>query len=82
MPDNQYTDDTLMLAQVTQAPDSQMLQSDAGFRPTQRERRATGCVDPASSYKFERYDVRHDWTQYTDVAEANPAKLREMRDLM
>ena len=30
--------------------------------------------DPASAYKFELYDVRHDWTQYTDVAAANPAK--------
>jgi hypothetical protein len=28
------------------------------------------------------YDVGHDWTQYTDVAAANPAKLREMTDLM
>jgi hypothetical protein len=26
--------------------------------------------------------VRHDWTQYTDVAAANPAKMREMTDLM
>ena len=39
-------------------------------------------TDPASAYKFELYDVRHDWTQYTDVAEANPAKVREMTDLM
>jgi arylsulfatase A-like enzyme len=38
--------------------------------------------DPASAYKFELYDVRHDWTQYSDVAEANPAKVREMTDLM
>jgi arylsulfatase A-like enzyme len=38
--------------------------------------------DPASAYKFELYDVRHDWTQYTDVAAANPAKMREMTDLM
>ena len=38
--------------------------------------------DPASAYKFELYDVRHDWTQYTDVATANPAKVREMTDLM
>ena len=38
--------------------------------------------DPASAYKFELYDVRHDWTQYTDVAAANPAKVREMTDLM
>jgi arylsulfatase A-like enzyme len=39
-------------------------------------------LDPASAYKFELYDVRHDWTQYTDVAAANPHKLREMTDLM
>jgi arylsulfatase A-like enzyme len=38
--------------------------------------------DPASAYKFELYDVRHDWTQYTDVAAANPARMREMTDLM
>ena len=39
-------------------------------------------LDPGSAYKFELYDVRHDWTQYTDVAAANPAKVREMTDLM
>ena len=39
-------------------------------------------LDPASAFKFELYDVRHDWTQYTDVAAANPAKVREMTDLM
>ena len=39
-------------------------------------------LDPASAYKFELYDVKHDWTQYTDVAATNPAKLREMTDLM
>ncbi len=39
-------------------------------------------TDPASAYKFELYDVRHDWTQYTDVAAANAPKLREMTDLM
>ncbi len=38
--------------------------------------------DPATAFKFELYDVRHDWTQYTDVAAANPAKVREMTDLM
>jgi hypothetical protein len=38
--------------------------------------------DPASAYKFELYDVRHDWTQFTDVAAANPAKMQEMKDLM
>jgi arylsulfatase len=39
-------------------------------------------LDPASAYKFELYDIRHDWTQYTDVAAANPGKVREMTDQM
>jgi arylsulfatase A-like enzyme len=39
-------------------------------------------LNPASAYKFELYDVQHDWTQYSDVAAANPAKVREMTDLM
>jgi arylsulfatase len=38
--------------------------------------------DPAGAYKMELYDVRHDWTQFSDVAAANPAKVREMTDLM
>lgn len=38
--------------------------------------------DPASAFKFELYDLKHDWTQYTDVAAANPVKLQEMKDLM
>jgi arylsulfatase len=38
--------------------------------------------DPATHYKFELYDTRHDWTQYTDVAAANPDKVKEMTDLM
>ena len=36
----------------------------------------TAILDPATAYKFELYDVRHDWTQYTDVAAANPAKVQ------
>ena len=42
----------------------------------------TAIQDPASAFKFELYDVRNDWTQFTDVAAANPDKVREMRDLM
>ena len=42
----------------------------------------TAILDPASAYKFELYDVRHDWTQYADVAAQNPDKVREMTDLM
>jgi arylsulfatase len=38
--------------------------------------------DPATAFKMELYDIRHDWTQYNDVAAANPVKVREMRDLM
>ncbi|MBN9510615.1 MAG: arylsulfatase [Alphaproteobacteria bacterium] len=39
-------------------------------------------LDPAAAFKFELYDLRNDWTQFTDVAEANPRKVREMSDLM
>ncbi|OAF02973.1 arylsulfatase [Bradyrhizobium centrolobii] len=39
-------------------------------------------LDPATAFKFELYDVQHDWTQYTDVAAANPTRVREMTDLM
>ncbi|AFM25183.1 arylsulfatase [Desulfomonile tiedjei] len=42
----------------------------------------SAILDPASAFKFELYDVRNDWTQFTDVADANPGKMREMRDLM
>jgi arylsulfatase len=38
--------------------------------------------NPATAYKFELYDVRHDWTQYTDVAAANAGKVQELKDLM
>ncbi len=43
---------------------------------------ATSITDPASQFKFELYDTRKDWTQYTDVAAENPAKVQEMKDLM
>ncbi len=39
-------------------------------------------LDPAGAYKFELYDLRSDWTQFTDVAEANPRRVRELTDLM
>ena len=39
-------------------------------------------LDPATSYKFELYDVRKDWTQSTDTAADNPTKVKEMTDLM
>jgi arylsulfatase len=39
-------------------------------------------LDPASSFKFELYDLHHDWTQFQDVAAQNPQKMKEMTDLM
>jgi arylsulfatase len=39
-------------------------------------------LDPAGSYKFELYDVSHDWSQDEDVAARNPLKVREMTDQM
>ncbi len=39
-------------------------------------------LDPASAFKFELYDTRHDWTQFTDLAAANASKVAEMRNEM
>ncbi len=39
-------------------------------------------LDPASAFKFELFDVRKDWTQNDNVADANPGKVQEMKDLM
>ncbi len=39
-------------------------------------------ADPATAYKFELYDVTHDWTQNKDVAAENPEKMKEMRGRM
>jgi arylsulfatase len=38
--------------------------------------------DPSRAFKFELYDLRNDWTQFTDVADQYPDKVREMTDLM
>ena len=44
---------------------------------------ATAAIlDPATAFKFELYDLSKDWTQYTDVAAANPRRVQEMKDLM
>jgi arylsulfatase A-like enzyme len=32
-------------------------------------------------YPWELYDISNDWTQFEDVADRNPAKLKEMQDL-
>ena len=38
--------------------------------------------NPAGAFKFELFDVNKDWSQSTNVAAANPAKVKEMTDLM
>jgi arylsulfatase A-like enzyme len=36
-------------------------------------------LDPANAYDWELYDVRKDWTQYDNVADKYPDKLKEMQ---
>lgn len=38
--------------------------------------------DPAHSYKFQLFDIAHDWTQNNDVSAANPEKVAELKKLM
>jgi len=44
----------------------------------------TGAVtqNPANAYKWELYDLTKDWTQDNDLAASNPAKLRQMQELL
>ncbi len=42
----------------------------------------TAIQDPANAYKWELYDLGKDWTEYDDVAKANPDKLRELQELL
>jgi arylsulfatase A-like enzyme len=42
---------------------------------------APAVADPASTFKWELYDLRHDWTENHDLAASNPAKLKELQDL-
>jgi arylsulfatase len=39
-------------------------------------------TDPATAYEFELYELKNDWTQYTDLAAKHPEKVKEMTDLM
>jgi arylsulfatase A-like enzyme len=39
-------------------------------------------LDPADAYKWELYNVSKDWTQNNNVADSNPAKLKEMQQLL
>ena len=38
-------------------------------------------ANPADNVTWELYDLTKDWTQFNDVAAANPAKLKQMQDL-
>lgn len=38
--------------------------------------------DPANAYKWELYNVAKDWTQFYDLAESEPAKLKELQELL
>ena len=37
--------------------------------------------DIVNGVKWELYDITKDWTQFDDIAAANPAKLKELQDL-
>jgi arylsulfatase len=37
--------------------------------------------NPADNVTWELYDLTKDWTQFSDVAAANPTKLKQMQDL-
>jgi arylsulfatase len=39
-------------------------------------------ADPANAYAWELYDISKDWTQNTNLAASNPAKLKEMQQLL
>jgi len=38
--------------------------------------------NPSDAYKWELYDLSKDWTQDNDLAASNPAKLRQMQELL
>ena len=38
--------------------------------------------DPATAFKFELFELKNDWTQFTDVSAKHPEKVAAMRDLM
>ena len=44
---------------------------------------ATAAVTaPATAFKFELYEIKNDWTQFSDVSAKHPEKVAELRDLM
>lgn len=43
---------------------------------------SAAIADPATAFKWELFDLKKDWTQYENVAAANPRKLKEMQDAL
>jgi arylsulfatase len=39
-------------------------------------------TDPATAFNFELYELKNDWTQFTDVSGQHPKKVKEMHELM
>jgi arylsulfatase A-like enzyme len=39
-------------------------------------------TDPANGFKWELYDLTKDWTQFNDLAAANPQKLKDLQQLL
>src|SRR5262249_5081821 len=39
-------------------------------------------LDPADAYKWELYNVSKDWTQNNNLADSNPAVMKEMQQLL
>jgi arylsulfatase len=43
---------------------------------------SAAIADPANAFKFELYDVAHDWSQNDDVSAQYPDKVKELHKLM
>ena len=39
-------------------------------------------LDPANAYQWELFDLSKDWTQFDNVADKHPAKLKEMQQML
>lgn len=38
--------------------------------------------DPANAYKWELYNIANDWTQFNDLSDSKPEKLKELQQLL
>jgi arylsulfatase A-like enzyme len=80
VPSHHHTQYFEMLSVQGLYNDGWMLSGDPLRAPWQLD--VAAVTDPATAFKFELFDLSKDWTQYTDVAAANPKKVQEMKDLM